>query len=804
MRKARVPGPAGIFAALWAALLCACLPTGDRVAGSSTEAGNAGGKLSMADGKPAADVAVALVARSYLPDTAGGEVPGGKGDVAGSYYRTRTDAEGRFRFPEVAPGEYRMLAIGGGTGTMAESVVVQPGDDTSLIDQVMKPLGGIRGIAKIVGSTEKASIWVRPKATLKTPPRAGFEKGDFLLDSLPEGEYELIPQCFSCRPIKKGYRVMVKAGQDTVLADTLKLFPEYFHDFPDSGDLEIRSAWLPVTIGGKVNRGADKDGKPGSISWDWNGVPLAGTSVAGPDGISQTQAVLDSSLFAGMREGTLRIVLAFPDTNVIREWRVTLDTSNRIWPLSAVRVDSAVPVSGPLPHMWRFHVADSRRLDPADVAFWGVTAGAEANQSALPDWLYLAVENGVEKALELGDPSRLSFILVPDAKSGGKVLRPRWDENLEDFGEIRYLESARFGFTDTLDPSMLPGGLVVDRQRGPNVRQRYRVDSLGRVRELLGPLAFPDGPAGPSDPPALFYRYGAAANGFAWDRPLRDAAKALTVTRDGRAIRLDGSGIAATVPAPEMDALRALLAPLALDPPGVPDTGAPASSGGMEYAWGGGRGLLRSAGSGAAADSFFAALQAWIVRNGLQEPAGYSLSGAERRYLAFEADSAGIRYTGDTLVTEAADSGSGVRIREYLSAGSPGRPADSSVAAYVLKPDRDSLVAVSGTLPAVSRLYGRIDGESALFALTGLKAVSPRFEGGLPILSGDGNTLSGRLTGSVEIHGRSVAAPGIWLDGRGIARKRQGLGFLYTPEGGLERAWRFGGSDGTVKGWDRE
>jgi hypothetical protein len=50
-------------AMLLAAALIGCVPMGQRVAGSSTEAGNAGGKLSLADGRPAADVEVALVAR---------------------------------------------------------------------------------------------------------------------------------------------------------------------------------------------------------------------------------------------------------------------------------------------------------------------------------------------------------------------------------------------------------------------------------------------------------------------------------------------------------------------------------------------------------------------------------------------------------------------------------------------------------------------------------------------------------------------------------------------------------------------
>ena len=43
----------------------------------------------------------------------------------------------------------------------------------------------------------------------------------------------------------------------------------------------------------------------------------------------------------------------------------------------------------------------------------------------------------------------------------------------------------------------------------------------------------------------------------------------------------------------------------------------------------------------------------------------------------------------------------------------------------------------------------------------------------------------------------------ILLDGRGIESARPGMGFLYTREGGLERAWRFGGRSGATTGWNR-
>ncbi|MDB5049650.1 MAG: hypothetical protein JWO30_2721 [Fibrobacteres bacterium] len=805
MNKPRASVFVNGIAALWALVLFACLPMGDRVAGSSTEAGNAGGKLSMADGKPAAGVSVALVARSYLPDTL--DDGSAKGDVAGSYYRTRTGTDGRYQFSEVTPGDYRVVAIGQGTGCMADSVSIAAGGDTALIDRVLKPLGGIRGIAKVVGSKENVNVWVRPKATLKTPPRADLANGGFALDSLPEGEYELVPLCFSCQPLKDGYRVKVTAGKDTVLPDTLKVYPEYFYDFPDSGDLDVRTAWLPLRIGGKINRGAAGEGMPVTIAWDWNGSSLAGTDIARPEGVSETSMLLDSSMFAGLAEGTLRVTVAFPDTTIVREWHVRLDSENRIWPLSAVGVDSMVKVSGPLPHMWRFRVAGSRLLDLADVAFWGVNAGVEANQTALPGWLYLAVDNVVEKQLESGSQGGLTFILVPDGMLGGRVVRPRWNERLADFREIRYLDLAQLGFAETPEPSMLPGGLVVDRERGFLIHQRYRIDSSGRVEELLGALPILDpkpGTAMPAEPPILFYRSGAAADGFSWDKPLRDAAKSLAVTREGYAVRLDGSGIAVNLTAGQLDSLKALLAPLAQDPSSMADTAGIPETGNLEYVWGGKRGLLRASGSGTSADTLLSALRDWIVRNGLEETPRFDLSGPEWRFLAFESDSSGTRYTGDTLVLEIADTGSGASVREFLAPGSPSRANDSAVLEYGLMVARDSLVGVGAALPVNSRLFGKINGAPGIFPLTGLKPIAPEFRNGLPILTGNGNTLAGRLETSVDVHGRSVAAPRVWLDGRGIGgQSKQGLGFLYTPESGLEKAWRFNGSDGSVKGWDR-
>jgi hypothetical protein len=251
--------------------------------------------------------------------------------------------------------------------------------------------------------------------------------------------------------------------------------------------------------------------------------------------------------------------------------------------------------------------------------------------------------------------------------------------------------------------------------------------------------------------------------------------------------------------------LEALLAPLGLDPSGLPDTAAVPATGALEYVRGSRRGALNAVGSGTRADSLCAALRTWILHNVLEAPVRFPLAtGRPWRFLAFAADTLGLRYTGDTLVAEQADSAGGLWIREFLSAGSPGRALDSATVEYGLKAGADSLLAFSGAAPAVSRLFGRIDGEAAVFPLTGLAIVEPLLVDGLPALSGNGNTLSGRLGTVVSIHGREVRNPGVWLDGRGIDQGRDGEGRLYTPEGGLERAWHFRAGAGTVTGWDRE
>jgi hypothetical protein len=789
-----------------ALLLAACLVSqDDRIAGSSTEAGNAGGKLSLSDGRPAAGVAVTLVARDFLPDTLGRN---GSGDIAGSYYRTRTGPDGRFRFSAVAPGNYRVMAVEAFQGATADSVAVKPGGDTILFDNVMRPLGGISGIAKVVGlsPSAKVNIWVRPKSTLKQPPRADAT-GAFNLDSLPEGEYELVPQCFSCQPVTHGVRVRVKSGEVTTLSDTLKLYPEYFFGFPDSGDLVLRTAWLPLSIGGKINRGAEERKNPTSVTWTWNGNVIHGKDLASPDGVSETTVMVDSGWFSGTGPGRLRLVLNYPDTAITREWRMVLDSTDTIWPLSAVSAMGAVRIPGPVNRsVWRVHVTDNRPLDSASAAFWGLWPAIPATASALPEWIDLGAEDAEMSELSASDTARFTFFLVPDRVMGGRVFRVRRHERIEDAAKIRYLEKARFGFTDSLEPSMLPAGLVVDRRRGPSILQRYRVDSTGAVQELLGKLTDAPALAGTGalfESPLFFFRSGAIDAGYSWDQPLRGAAKALAVTHEGLAVRLDGSQPAVRLAPAELDSLKRILSPLTDDSHVLSDTETFVAKGTLQYLLAGRRGVLTLSGEPSSSAGLVSSIHAWMVRNGLEVPARYPLTPGSSRWLGFQADSSGLRYSGDTVVLELADSADGVIAREYLSFGSPGHALDSISARYFLAVDGDSLVAYSND-GANSRLFGKLDERRAVFALTGLQMVSADLAWGIPRLSGGGNMLSGVLGSDLEILGRVVSRPAVHLDGRPILEGRQGKGFLYTPEGGLERSWRFDGASGTLQGWDRE
>lgn len=814
----RAAASKAILISIWilaAFLLVSCLSSDGRIAGSSTEAGNAGGKLSMADGEPAEGVSVALVSHGFLPDTSG---LGGSGDVEGKYYRTRTDTDGNFRFQDVPAGSYRIMAVDSSLGVSVDSLPVRPGENPAFIREVMKPLGGISGIAKIIGSSGTSSrVWISVKATLLRPALADAE-GAFRLDSLPEGDYELVPQCFSCRPVAAPYRVSVKAGAVTILNDTLKLYPEYFFGFPDSGDLFIRSAWLPIPIGGKINRGDDYRMLPASVTWTWNGVAIPGADLAMPEGVSETSVRVESSWFDSLSTGSLKLVLHYPDTAVAREWRVSLDTSVRVWPLSAVAVSGAVRIPGPVDKsVWRFHVADARPLDPAAAAFWRLDPGIRPDAFQLPEWIDLGAEEADLIGIGGLDTAHFTFFLVPDSLTGGRVFRLRRDERLEDIGRIRYLELAHFRFADSLEPSMRPDGLVVDRRRGSLGTQRYHIDSVGAIREMLGglsPAAKPDAWPAEAGAPLLFHRSGPAAAGFLWDKPLKDAASLLAVTEGGLAMRLDGSTAPIRISASEMESLLVLLKPISepiselpmepngLDAPNLADTASLTAVGELEYAHARGRGVLWNAGTRPAADELSAGIRAWMARNGLGGSPLFRLEPGLRTWLAFVTDSSGWRYTGDTLVAEMTDSVGGAVVTERLTSGSPGRTGDSAVLAYYLRVAGDSLMA-SADPPVISRLFGKIDKIRGLLPLGALEPVAPAFLDGIPVLTGGGNTLSGRLVGNMEIAGRQVDHPAVFLDGRAINSWKSGQGSLYTPEGGLERTWRFGGRTDSVSGWDK-
>lgn len=787
---------------LAAGVLLSCLPTDDRSAGSSTEAGNAGGKLSLSDGSPAVGVTVALVARSYLPDTLS-KTPG---DKPGVYYRTRTGADGRFTVEGMVPGKYRLMAVGGGSGVMADTVVVAPGPDTTWVDKTLKPLGAIRGVAKLVGSESKVNLWVRPKATVKDPPIAD-SAGGFRLDSLPEGEYELVPECYSCAPVAQAYLVSVRAGRDTVMDDTLKLYPQYFQGFPDSGLYKVRATTLPIDMGGKVGHSGEFEVLPLSAAWTWNGMPITGQHTFANGKLAGTTVRIDSTLFTGSDQGTLRLTLFFSDTALVRTWRVLVDRSTRVWPLQIVEVDSIQAIPSPGTHlMMRFHVARSRAVMPADVAFWDLDSQVtEPDPSGLPEWLELGVGRIESDFLAgRGGDVPLTFILVPDARYGGRVFRPRRDERLEDFGNIRFLEKAQLGFSGDLLPSMPPGALILDRVRANRAFQRYSIDASGKVRELIGPLGLTDSAQAAEEPPLFFYRSGNAGAGYAWDKPSRDAAKALAVTREGRARRLDKDGRQVDLPAAELAALDSLLGGLAQDPPGLPDSSTLSDVGSLDYLWYRGRGLVRSGNPGIMDDSLLMAVKAWMVRNGLDgEKPAFPLGTATWKFLGFAFDPS-LRYTGDTLLLELEIGPKGTLVRESLTSGSPGRLAgDTAVIAYSLAQEGDTLLAYSGPVPVSSRIVGSLDGRQPLFKVDGLISVTTGFRDGLPILESGGDILAGIIEGNLVGWDRVLASPGVLLDGRGIKSGLQGIGYLYTVDGGLERAWRFGGRSGVTTGWNR-
>jgi hypothetical protein len=218
-------------------------------------------------------VEVALVAREFRTDTASDPAPD---DVPGAYYRTRTGADGRYEFTGVVPGEYRVMALAAGMGATIDSLAVGPGEDTAFVERVLKPLGGIRGVAKIVGGTGPVHVWVACKATLKKN-RLTDSAGLFSLDSLPEGVYDLQSFCAACQDPGKPVRVRVEAGRDTVLSDTLKLYPGYFQAFPAADSFTVRPADLPFFIGGKTQRGEEDRVNPTLAIWTWDGKPRSGS-----------------------------------------------------------------------------------------------------------------------------------------------------------------------------------------------------------------------------------------------------------------------------------------------------------------------------------------------------------------------------------------------------------------------------------------------------------------------------------------------------------------------------------------------
>lgn len=780
-----------------AAFLFGCLAPGDRVAGSSTEAGNAGGKLSLANGGPAADVEVALVARGFRSDTA---VAAGTVDKPGAYYRTHTGPDGRYVFGDVIPGDYRVMAIAGNVGATVDSVAVR-GGDTAFADRVLKPLGGIRGVAKLVGGPAAAHIWVGCRATLK-PDRLADSLGHFGVDSLPEGEYDLEPFCGACQQPSKRFRVRVGSGRDTLLADTLMLYPDYFQGFPASDSFSVRPADLPFFIGGKTHRGDEDTVTPTSAHWTWEGMPVAGKDVQGPDGagILQTQILVDSGFFQGRTAGELRLELRYRDTTVTRHWHISFDTDPWTWSMRLVRAGAVAKLTGGDHPVWRIHILDTLKPQPEDVAFWGL-APSDTGRAPGGD-VELVVEPKDQVLLENAMPGELTFLLVPDARHGGRVFRPRTDERLADFANIRWLDRGRLGFTGDLEPHMLPGVLQLDRPREGGALQRYSVDSNGKITETLKlpSLAVKAGIPAP-DSLLLYYRRAPAGSAFVWNVPLRGSEKAWAVDVQGRLWALD-TGSAAPhrdLSAAALAEVKALLAPMAGDPPALPDEDSLTVERPMAYAWSGGRGRLGDAET----DTLLGVLASWLGKT-LSDTAAFAAPDSlPFRYLAFHADSSGFHYTGDTLIMERDPADTG-KFREYLSPGSPGRKADSSMRAFSLSILGDSLIA-SAEPGFTSRLFGKLGAHTALFALVGMGIVQPVIQCGLPVSPGQTPALSGVWEGEHAVGDRILASPAIRLVARNpLLQGSRDAGYLYTASGGLEGEWGFANNGASADGWIKE
>lgn len=788
-----------------AAVFTGCLTPNERVAGSSTEAGNAGGKLSLADGQPAADVEVALVAREFRPDTASDP---DADDVPGSYYRTRTDSRGRYAFAGVIPGNYRIIALSAGLGATVDSLAVGPEGDTAFIERVLKPLGGIRGVAAVVGGSGRTHVWVGCKSTLKRN-RLADSAGRFHLDSLPEGEYDLQSFCGACQDPAKPVRVRVAAGRDTLLSDTLKLYPGYLQAFPSADSFTVRPADLPFYIGGKIQRGDEDSVVPASAIWTWDGKNVAGKDILinGGSGIRETEIRIDSAFFLEQSSGVLGLELRYPDTTVVRAWRISYDPEPWTYALRWVRAEAVEKLIGGEHPVWRFRILESAVPDPLDLAYFGLTPSDSGRIPAeLAD---LSVEPKDQVVMEGSGPEAFTFLLVPDQHAGGRIMRPRRDERLPDLSAFRLLDPGRLGFSDSLYPHALAEGLQLDRHRAKGILQRYLISRNGRITEALKlPYAAVAEPTGSRPPDAfdpdslvLFYRRAAAGSSYAWNAPLKGAERAWAIDTRGRGWELDSARANGprTLPAGLAEELATLLGPMAGDPPALPDTAVLPKAGTMAYAWFGGRGRLGDADG----DPLLAALADWFARAGLAGIAGFALpDSAPFRYLSFRADDSGFRYTGDTLVLERDPAAAG-RFLEYLTAGSPGRLSDSTVWAYTLRVERDSLAAGAAT-GFTSRLFGKLGARTPLFALVGLKPVSTGTQLGLPTLESGGNGLAGVWDGPHDLGNRTLSAPFLKLNAKAQVNGSRDAGYLYTPSGGLERQWRFAVDRTSAEGWDKE
>lgn len=188
----RIP-PIAMGLALAAAFLAACF---EGTTGGSETTNGLSGVIRDGEGRPAASAEVALVPEAFRP------IDGGAGDLP----RTRTDAEGRYRFGKIDPGTYNLEARDSARGLKLLLRGVRIGKDpgsTAIADGALATSGILRipfadrnlppgAVAWIPGTTWQARVEVGEAAFLELPRLpAGAVPSILVAVADPSGGYVL-------------------------------------------------------------------------------------------------------------------------------------------------------------------------------------------------------------------------------------------------------------------------------------------------------------------------------------------------------------------------------------------------------------------------------------------------------------------------------------------------------------------------------------------------------------------------------------------------------------------------------------